>query len=58
MTKSRIPILGLIVITAVVMVVVTAMRAQMSHERLPRNPSETPDVAASAKVPRCSIATA
>jgi len=57
MAKSRIPILGLIVIAAVAMVVVTTMRAQMSHERLARNPSETPEVAASTKVPRCSIAT-
>jgi len=57
MTKSRIPILGLIVIAVVVVVVVTATPAQMSHEPLPQNPSETPEVAASTKVPRCSIAT-
>ena len=57
MPKSRIPILGLIVVAVVVVVVVTATPAQMSHERLPRNPSETPEVAASTKAPRCSIAT-
>jgi hypothetical protein len=52
--KARIPILGLLVIAAV-MVVVTVTRAQMSHEH--RNPSETPRVADNNKQPRCSIAT-
>jgi hypothetical protein len=58
MTKWRNPILGLIVSAALlIVVVVTTTRAQMSHERLPRNPSATPEVAASTIGPRCSIAT-
>jgi len=56
-TKSRIPILGLIVIAVVVVVVVTSTPAQMSHELLPQNPSETREVADDNNVPRCSIAT-
>ncbi|MGB9072337.1 MAG: hypothetical protein WCC22_06670 [Terriglobales bacterium] len=55
MTKWRIPMLGLILITAAV--VVTTTWAQMSHQRLPRNPSDTPRVTTGAKGHHCSIST-
>lgn len=58
MTKSRICIFRAIVTAALMVVVgVSTTRAQMPRARLPRNPSETPEVAASAKAPRCTIAT-
>lgn len=57
MSKSSMQSLGLLVIAAFVMVVVSTARAQMPHQRLPRNPSETPEVAVSSGAHRCSIST-
>jgi hypothetical protein len=57
MTKWLIRIFAPIVIAALVVVLVATMDAQMRHERLPQNPSLTPDVAVNLGVPACSIAT-
>jgi len=57
MTKWPIRIFAPIVIAALVVVLVATTRAQMSHQRLPQSPSETPEVAASTKAHPCSIAT-
>ena len=58
MAKSRIQILGLIVIAAVAVVLVANMHAQVWHQRSARNASDqAPKVAASKMAHPCSIAT-
>jgi hypothetical protein len=57
MTKWLIRIFAPIAIAASLVVVVASTRAQMGHERLPRNLSQMPEVAASPVAHPCSIAT-